>query len=114
LEARLKPLFWKLLSSLYYPAAEDNASFDEMDSDGEPTTSMDDEEQDLEDMDENDEHCGCSGDSKKKKALSSDARVALASGALVLPYNNQFPLPPVVTCKGGCSDDVYCRLVFLF
>jgi len=85
-----------------------------MDSDGEPATSMDNEERDEvgEDMDENDEHCGCSGDSTKKKALPSDARTALASGTLVLPYSNQFPLPHVVTCKGGCLDDVYCRLLF--
>ncbi len=98
-------------------ATEEDASDDVMDSDGEPTTSMDDEERDEvggEDMDENDEHCGCSGDSKMKKALPSDARSALARGALVLPYSNQFPLPPVVTCKGGCQDDVYCRLLFLF
>lgn len=81
-----------------------------MDSDGEPTTSMDDDEVEEDDIDE---ECGCSGDSqKKKKALPSDARAALASGALVLPYSNRFPLPPVVTCKGGCQDDVYCRLVF--
>ncbi|KAG0568052.1 hypothetical protein KC19_7G182800 [Ceratodon purpureus] len=90
---------------------EEDASDDVMDSDGEPTTSMDDEERDEvggEDMDENDEHCGCSGNSKMKKALPSDARSALARGALVLPYSNQFPLPPVVTCKGGCQDDVHC------
>ena len=85
-----------------------------MESDVEPTTPMDDEDRDGEDMDENDEHCGCIGDSKKNKTLPSDKRAALASGALVLPYSNHFPLPPVVSCKGGCSDDVYCRLVFLF
>ncbi|KAG0566079.1 hypothetical protein KC19_7G037000 [Ceratodon purpureus] len=86
----------------------DDASDDDMDNNGETTTSMDDEVRDGDDMDENDEHCGCSGDSKKKKALPADAKAALASGALVLPYSNHFPLPPVVTCKGGCSDDVYC------
>ena len=98
---------------MYYSVADD-ASDDDMDSNTESTTSMDDEERDGDDMDENDEHCGCSGDLKKKKALPADAKAALASGALVLPYNNHFPVPPVETCKGGCSDDVYCRLVFLF
>ncbi|KAG0574997.1 hypothetical protein KC19_VG309500 [Ceratodon purpureus] len=77
-------LAWRLLQK-DESLSEDDASDDDMDSNGEPTTSMDDEERDGDDMDENDEHCGCSGDSKKKKALPADAKAALASGALVLP-----------------------------
>lgn len=89
-----------------------------MDADGESTTSMNDEDQDEmepEDTNDIDDDCGCSGESKKKKkALPSDARSALESGALELPYSDRFPLPDVVPCKGGCSDDVYCRFVVLF
>ncbi|XP_024391830.1 histone-lysine N-methyltransferase ATXR2 isoform X1 [Physcomitrium patens] len=92
--------------------ADDNANHDDMDADGESTTSMNDEDQDEmepEDTNDIDDDCGCSGESKKKKkALPSDARSALESGALELPYSDRFPLPDVVPCKGGCSDDVYC------
>ncbi|KAG0597394.1 hypothetical protein M758_UG334700 [Ceratodon purpureus] len=87
----------RLQHAVYVNVLKDDASDDDMDSNTESTTSMDDEERDGDDMDENDEHCGCSGDLKKKKALPADAKAALASGALVLPYNNHFPVPPVET-----------------
>ncbi|KAK9835164.1 hypothetical protein WJX81_002351 [Elliptochloris bilobata] len=33
---------------------------------------------------------------------------ALASGAERLPHTERFPLPPLVACPGGCSDEAYC------
>lgn len=53
-------------------------------------------------------------DFKQNKALPPEAKAALASGTLQLPYSNRFPFSPIVKCKGGCSDNVYCRLVVCF
>lgn len=61
-------------------------------------------------MDEDNENCGCERSTKPKKALPPEALAALASGGLQLPHVEHFVLPPVVKCKGGCSEDIYCRL----
>ncbi|CAM6078619.1 unnamed protein product [Sphagnum tenellum] len=59
-------------------------------------------------MDEDNENCGCERSTKPKKALPPEALAALASGGLQLPHVEHFVLPPVVKCKGGCSEDIYC------
>lgn len=79
---------------------------DNMDADGQESSHMDEDE-------ERQGFC-CGGSPKEKMALPLEARAALASGILRLPYSDWFPLPPVVKCKGGCTEDVYCWSVSLY
>ena len=91
---------------MFFSAAEEELENDDnMDADGQESSHMDEGE-------EQHGFC-CGGSSKEKMALPLEARAALASGTLRLPYSDRFPLPPVVKCKGGCTEDVYCRSVGL-
>ncbi|KAL1560771.1 hypothetical protein AAHA92_10944 [Salvia divinorum] len=57
--------------------------------------------------------CGSSGglecsSSSEKIRLSHDTIQSLMEGHLQLPYSENFPLPPVVSCIGGCKEAYYC------
>ncbi|XP_047939856.1 histone-lysine N-methyltransferase ATXR2 [Salvia hispanica] len=57
--------------------------------------------------------CGSSGgmecgSSSEKIRLSHDTIQSLMEGRLQLPYSENFPLPPVVSCIGGCKETYYC------
>lgn len=51
---------------------------------------------------------GCSSSSSKTH-LSQDTIQSLMDGSLRLPYSENFPLPSVVPCPGGCKEAYYCR-----
>ena len=34
---------------------------------------------------------------------------SLISGNICLPYSNCFPLPSIVSCIGGCKEEIFCR-----
>jgi hypothetical protein len=89
---------------------DEEGSEEDMDRDEDVGHYMDEEEErDMTShMDEDNENCGCERSTKPKKALPPEALAALASGGLQLPHVEHFVLPPVVKCKGGCSEDIYC------
>jgi hypothetical protein len=91
---------------------DEEGSEEDMDRDEDVGHYMDEEEErDMTShMDEDNENCGCERSTKPKKSLPPEALAALASGGLQLPHVEHFVLPPVVKCKGGCSEDIYCRL----
>ncbi|CAK9142725.1 unnamed protein product [Ilex paraguariensis] len=49
-----------------------------------------------------------SSSSKNKISLPKEVVESLMNGELVLPYSKEFPLPPVVSCPGGCREAYYC------
>lgn len=60
-------------------------------------------------LDEEGEHYCEEDDSVDERVPAPPETVAaLLDGTLELPLSEQFPLPAVVECLGGCSDDVYC------
>lgn len=62
-------------------------------------------------LDEQDmEQCGPS--SSKSVSLPNDVVESLMNGGIQLPYSDQFQLPPVVSCPGGCKEAFYCRCLF--
>jgi hypothetical protein len=91
---------------------DEEGSEEDMDRDEDVGHYMDKEEErdTTSHMDEDNENCGCERSTKPKKSLPPEALAALASGGLQLPHVEHFVLPPVVKCKGGCSEDIYCRL----
>lgn len=59
------------------------------------------------------DECGSSGgmecsSSSGKTRLPHDTIQSLKDGSLRLPYSENFPLPPVVPCYGGCKEAYYC------
>ncbi|KAL6554066.1 hypothetical protein OROMI_019739 [Orobanche minor] len=50
---------------------------------------------------------GC-GSSFEKTRLPQDTIQLLMNGILHLPYSENFPLPSVVPCIGGCNEAYYC------
>lgn len=52
------------------------------------------------------EQCGTNG--SKGVSLPNDVVESLMNGAIQLPYSDQFQLPPVVSCPGGCKEAFYC------
>lgn len=56
---------------------------------------------------------GCSSSSEKTR-LPHDTIQSLMNGSLQLPYSENFPLPSVVPCLGGCKEAYYCRYVTCF
>ncbi|CAN6457989.1 unnamed protein product [Victoria cruziana] len=71
------------------------------------------------------EHVHTSKQSKVPESNASDVQVkkstgsltdtipggtveALLNGELTLPYSNEFPLPPIFPCIGGCREEYYC------
>lgn len=66
-----------------------------------------------------DDECGSSGgtecsSSSQKTRLPHDAIQSLMNGGLRLPYSENFPLPLVVPCLGGCKEAYYCRYFAYF
>ncbi|KAL0306913.1 UNVERIFIED_CONTAM: Histone-lysine N-methyltransferase ATXR2 [Sesamum radiatum] len=51
---------------------------------------------------------GCSTSSEKTR-IPQDAIQSLMNSSLRLPYSENFPLPSVVPCLGGCKEAYYCR-----
>lgn len=45
----------------------------------------------------------------KTNSLSEKSVVSLMNGDVSLSYSNQFSLPPVFECPGGCEEEHYCR-----
>lgn len=61
-----------------------------------------------------DDECGSSGgmecsSSSEKTHLPHTTIQSLMDGSLRLPYSENFPLPSVVPCLGGCKEAYYCR-----
>ncbi|PIN18330.1 putative histone tail methylase containing SET domain [Handroanthus impetiginosus] len=50
---------------------------------------------------------GCSS-SSEKTCIPQDSIQSLMNGSLQLPYSENFPLPSVVPCPGGCKEAYYC------
>lgn len=60
------------------------------------------------------DECGSSGgtecsSSSGKTRLPHHTIQSLKDGSLRLPYSENFPLPSVVPCEGGCKEAYYCR-----
>ncbi|XP_058220270.1 histone-lysine N-methyltransferase ATXR2 isoform X2 [Rhododendron vialii] len=53
------------------------------------------------------EECA-STSSKYGTPLPKEIVESLMNGELVLPYSEQFPLPSVISCLGGCREAFYC------
>uniref|UniRef100_A0A1D1YJJ1 Histone-lysine N-methyltransferase ATXR2 n=1 Tax=Anthurium amnicola TaxID=1678845 RepID=A0A1D1YJJ1_9ARAE len=53
----------------------------------------------------------CASTSMKDKAVSEEILASLMNGSLVLPYSENFSLPPVVSCPGGCEEEHYCSIL---
>ena len=45
----------------------------------------------------------------KTHTLSEEILKSLINGDLSLPYTQNFGLPPVIRCPGGCEEEHYCR-----
>lgn len=57
---------------------------------------------------------GCSGASSgNSNAVPQEVLMSLMDGNMSLPLTDQFCLPSVVACPGGCEGELYCRSVFL-
>jgi len=57
---------------------------------------------------------GCSGASSGNcNAVPQEVLMSLMDGNMSLPLTDQFCLPSVVACPGGCEGELYCRFVFL-
>eukprot|EP01018_Ginkgo_biloba_P008866 Gb_20232 [translate_table: standard] len=48
------------------------------------------------------------GESKTKTHIPEEVIESLLNGKLALPYSERFPLPAVINCIGGCSEEYYC------
>lgn len=46
--------------------------------------------------------------SKTRTCIPEEVVESLLNGALKLPYSERFPLPTVINCIGGCSEEYYC------
>ncbi|XP_043688189.1 histone-lysine N-methyltransferase ATXR2 isoform X1 [Telopea speciosissima] len=69
--------------------------------------SLDEEENSLMMGHKKSESCS-SSDQDDKIPLPKEVIAALMNGDLVLPHSNQFSLPSVVPCPGGCGEANYC------
>ncbi|XP_042483168.1 histone-lysine N-methyltransferase ATXR2 [Macadamia integrifolia] len=72
-----------------------------------PDDSLDGEENSLMVDHENSESC-TSSDQDDKVPRPKEVITALMNGDLVLPHSDQFSLPSVVPCPGGCGEANYC------
>ncbi|CAM6129140.1 unnamed protein product [Calypogeia fissa] len=54
------------------------------------------------------EGCGCEDMPSGKKPVSAKLVNALLNGDISLPESDLFPLPPMVNCLGGCSEELFC------
>lgn len=50
----------------------------------------------------------CDRLSKTRTCIPEEVVESLLNGMLKLPYSERFPLPTVVNCIGGCSEEYYC------
>ncbi|KAL6651985.1 hypothetical protein ACP70R_010910 [Stipagrostis hirtigluma subsp. patula] len=51
----------------------------------------------------------CSGATKgNSNAVPQEVLISLMDGDTSLPFTDQFGLPPVVACPGGCEGELYC------
>ncbi|KAG8364608.1 hypothetical protein BUALT_Bualt18G0015200 [Buddleja alternifolia] len=55
-----------------------------------------------------DDECGSSDGPRKRNSIPRDTIQSLMSGNLRLPYSEEFPLPSVFPCQGGCGEAYYC------
>jgi hypothetical protein len=56
----------------------------------------------------------CSGETNgNANAVPQDVIMSLMDGDMSLPFTDQFALPSVVACPGGCEGELYCRFEFL-
>ena len=46
----------------------------------------------------------------RKNAIPEGVLTSLLNGKLKFPYSDQFSLPAVISCPGGCGEEHYCRL----
>lgn len=61
------------------------------------------------DMDDHVESQKCSSTSSRNKfQLPTETVESLMHEKLALPYSNEFPLPSVINCPGGCKEVYYC------
>lgn len=66
------------------------------------------------DMDDHVDSQKCSSTSSRNKfQLPTETVESLMHEKLALPYSNEFPLPSVINCPGGCKEVYYCRCVSL-
>lgn len=59
---------------------------------------------------------GCSGSTNGKSNdvdVPQEVVMSLMDGETSLPFTDQFRLPSVVGCPGGCEGELYCRFAFL-
>ncbi|CAH9058077.1 unnamed protein product [Cuscuta epithymum] len=62
------------------------------------------DEEDCSDTENLEEKGGClSSSSNPKVSISKDLVQTLMNGDIQLPYSELFPLPPIVSCLGGCE-----------
>ena len=54
-----------------------------------------------------------SSSSRNNSQLPTETVESLMHEKLALPYSNEFPLPSVINCPGGCKEVYYCRCVSL-
>ncbi|CAH9071938.1 unnamed protein product [Cuscuta epithymum] len=67
------------------------------------------DEEDCSDTENVQENGGCSSsNSNPKVSISKDLVQSLMNGDIRLPYSELFPLPPIVSCPGGCEETYYC------
>jgi hypothetical protein len=56
----------------------------------------------------------CSGATNgNANAVPQEVIMSLMDGDMSLPFTDQFALPSVVACPGGCEGELYCRFEFL-
>lgn len=65
---------------------------------------------DVESSNQNHNSEGSSSSSRKENAIPEGVLASLMNRNLILPYSDQFSLPPVFSCPGGCEEEHYCRL----
>ncbi|KAL4312021.1 hypothetical protein GQ457_01G001410 [Hibiscus cannabinus] len=51
---------------------------------------------------------GASSSSGSTIPLPTTTVQSLMNGEFALPYSNKFPLPPIISCPGGCEEAFYC------
>ncbi|CAA6658308.1 unnamed protein product [Spirodela intermedia] len=63
---------------------------------------------DVESSNQNHNSEGSSSSSRKENAIPEGVLASLMNRNLILPYSDQFSLPPVFSCNGGCGEEHYC------
>jgi hypothetical protein len=74
-------------------------------------SAMDVDDCSTQESDREEEGCACEDMPSDRKPIPAKLVTALLNGEISLPERELFPLPPIVNCLGGCSEDVFCRLV---